>query len=168
MGTEGRILTMVDITLICVGKIKEKFYSEAAAEYVKRLGGYCKLSIVEIPEQRLSKNPSLGDIQGALEREGDAIRSKIPANSSVVALAIEGKMRSSGELAELISDWARSASKHLVFVIGGSYGLHPSVKAGAWCSLSMSPMTFPHHLARVMLLEQIYRAFKIQEGADFH
>lgn len=168
MGTEGRILTMVDITLICVGKIKEKFYSEAAAEYVKRLGGYCKLSIVEIPEQRLSKNPSLGDIQGALEREGDAIRSKIPANSSVVALAIEGKMRSSEELAELISDWARSASKHLVFVIGGSYGLHPSVKAGAWCSLSMSPMTFPHHLARVMLLEQIYRAFKIQEGADYH
>lgn len=159
---------MVDITLICVGKIKEKFYSEAAAEYVKRLGGYCKLSIVEIPEQRLSKNPSLGDIQGGLEREGDAIRSKIPANSSVVALAIEGKMRSSGELAELISDWARSASKHLVFVIGGSYGLHPSVKAGAWCSLSMSPMTFPHHLARVMLLEQIYRAFKIQEGADYH
>ena len=159
---------MVDITRICVGKIMEKFYSEAAAEYVKRLGGYCKLSIVEIPEQRLSKNPSLGDIQGALEREGDAIRSKIPANSSVVALAIEGKMRSSGELAELISDWARSASKHLVFVIGGSYGLHPSVKAGAWCSLSMSPMTFPHHLARVMLLEQIYRAFKIQEGADYH
>ena len=159
---------MVDITLICVGKMKEKFYSEAAAEYMKRLGGDCKLSIVEIPEQRLSKNPSLGDIQGALEREGDAIRSKIPANSSVVALAIEGKMRSSGELAELISDWARSASKHLVFVIGGSYGLHPSVKAGAWCSLSMSPMTFPHHLARVMLLEQIYRAFKIQEGADYH
>ena len=168
MGTEGRILTMVDITLICVGKMKEKFYSEAAAEYVKRLGGYCKLSIVEIPEQRLSKNPSLGDIQGALEREGDAIRSKIPANSSVVALAIEGKMRSSGELAELISDWARSASKHLVFVIGGSYGLHPSVKAGAWCSLSMSPMTFPHHLARVMLLEQIYRAYQINAGTKYH
>ena len=168
MGTEGRILTMVDITLICVGKMKEKFYSEAAAEYVKRLGGYCKLSIVEIPEQRLSKNPSLGDIQGALEREGDAIRSKIPANSSVVALAIEGKMRSSGELAELISDWARSASKHLVFVIGGSYGLHPSVKAGAWCSLSMSPMTFPHHLARVMLLEQIYRAYQINAGTRYH
>ena len=168
MGTEGRILTMVDITLICVGKMKEKFYSEAAAEYVKRLGGYCKLSIVEIPEQRLSKNPSLGDIQGALEREGDAIRSKIPANSSVVALAIEGRERSSEELAELISTWSHSAAKHLVFVIGGSYGLHPSVKAGAWATLSMSPMTFPHHLARIMLLEQIYRAFKIQEGSDYH
>ena len=141
---------------------------EGAPRRRRSAGGYCKLSIVEIPEQRLSKNPSLGDIQGALEREGDAIRSKIPANSSVVALAIEGKMRSSGELAELISDWARSASKHLVFVIGGSYGLHPSVKAGAWCSLSMSPMTFPHHLARVMLLEQIYRGFQILEGGRYH
>lgn len=159
---------MVDITLICVGKLKEKFYADACGEYVKRLGGYCKLNVVELPEQKLPKNPSLGEIQGALEREGDAIRGKIPANSSVVAMAIEGRMRSSEELAELISDWARSASKHLVFVIGGSYGLHPSVKAGAWRTLSMSPMTFPHHLARVMLLEQIYRAFKIQEGADYH
>ena len=154
--------------MICVGKLKEKFYADACGEYGKRLGGYCKLNVVEIPEQKLPKNPSLGEIQGALEREGDAIRGKIPANSSVVAMAIEGRMRSSEELAELISDWARSASKHLVFVIGGSYGLHPSVKAGAWRTLSMSPMTFPHHLARVMLLEQIYRAFKIQEGADYH
>ena len=159
---------MVDVTLICVGKMKEKFYQEAAAEYVKRLGGYCKLSIVEIPEQRLSKNPSLGEIQGALEKEGDAIRSKIPPSSSVVALAIEGRMRSSEELAQMISDWARGPAKHLVFVIGGSYGLHPSVKAGAWCSLSMSPMTFPHHLARVMLLEQIYRGFQILEGGKYH
>ena len=159
---------MVDITLICVGKLKEKFYADACGEYVKRLGGYCKLNVVEPPEQTLPKHPSLGEIQGALEREGDAIRGKIPANSSVVAMAIEGRMRSSEELAELISDWARSTSKHLVFVIGGSYGLHPSVKAGAWRTLSMSPMTFPHHLARVMLLEQIYRAFKIQEGADYH
>ena len=154
--------------MICVGKLKEKFYADACGEYGKRLGGYCKLNVVELPEQKLPKNPSLGEIQGALEREGDAIRGKIPANSSVVAMAIEGRMRSSEELAELISDWARSASKHLVFVIGGSYGLHPSVKAGAWRTLSMSPMTFPHHLARVMLLEQIYRAFKIQEGADYH
>ncbi len=159
---------MMDITLICVGKLKEKFYAEACAEYVKRLGGYCKLSIVEIAEQKLPKNPSLGEIQGALEKEGDAIRGKIPPNSSVVALAVEGRMRSSEELAQLISAWSHSAAKHLVFVIGGSYGLHPSVKAGAWRTLSMSSMTFPHHLARVMLLEQIYRAFKIQEGADYH
>ena len=159
---------MVDVTLICVGKMKEKFYVEAAAEYEKRLKGYCKLSIVELPEQHLPKNPSLGEIQSALEKEGDAIRGKIPPSSSVIAMAIEGKMRSSEELSQLISGWAHGPEKHLVFGIGGSYGLHPSIKAGAWCTLSMSSMTFPHHLARVMLLEQIYRAFKIQEGGDYH
>ena len=136
---------MVDVTVICVGKLKEKFYQEAAAEYAKRLKGYCKLNIVELAEQKLSKNPSLGEI-----------------------LAVEGTMRSSEELAQMISTWSHNASKHLVFVVGGSYGLHPSIKAGAWATLSMSPMTFPHHLARVMLLEQIYRAFKIQEGSDYH
>ena len=159
---------MVDITVICVGKLKERFYQEAAAEYGKRLSGYCKLNVVELAEQKLPKNPSLGEIQSALDREGDAIRGKIPPNSSVIALAVEGKQRSSEELAEMLSAWTLSAPKHLVFVIGGSYGLHPSVKAGAWAVLSMSPMTFPHHLARVMLLEQIYRAFKIQEGSDYH
>ena len=159
---------MVDVTVICVGKLKEKFYVEASAEYLKRLKSYCKLELVELAEQKLSKNPSLGEIQGALEKEGDAIRGKIPPNSTVVALAIEGKERSSEELAQMISTWTHNAAKHLVFVIGGSYGLHPSIKAGAWATLSMSPMTFPHHLARVMLLEQIYRAFKIQEGSDYH
>ena len=159
---------MVDVTVICVGKLKETFYKEAAAEYVKRLKGYCKLNIVELPEQKLSKNPSLGEIQATLEKEGDAIRAKIPPNSSVVALAIEGRERSSEELAAMISTWSQNSAKHLVFVIGGSYGLHPSIKAGAWATLSMSPMTFPHHLARIMLLEQLYRGFKIQEGSDYH
>ena len=159
---------MVDVTVICVGKLKEKFYVEAAAEYAKRLKGYCKLNILELAEQKLSKNPSLGEIQSALEKEGDAIRAKIPPNSSVIALAIEGKTRSSEELAAMISTWSHNASKHLVFVIGGSYGLHPSIKAGAWATLSMSPMTFPHHLARVMLLEQIYRAYQINAGSRYH
>ena len=159
---------MLSVVLVCVGRLKEKFYEDAAAEYAKRLSAYCKLTVVELPEQRLPRNPSLGEIQSALEKEGDAIRGKIPHNSSVVALAIEGKQRSSEELAEMIDLRTHSAAKHLVFVIGGSYGLHPSVKAGAWATLSMSPMTFPHHLARVMLLEQLYRAFKIQEGSDYH
>ena len=159
---------MVDVTVICVGKLKEKFYQEAAAEYVKRLKGYCKLNIVELAEQKLPKNPSLGEILTAMEKEGDAIRTKIPPNSSVIALAVEGTMRSSEELAQMISAWSHNASKHLVFIIGGSYGLHPSIKAGAWATLSMSPMTFPHHLARVMLLEQLYRAFKINEGSSYH
>ena len=156
--------------MICVGKLKEKFYKDAAAEYVKRLSGYCKqLNVVELAEQKLPKNPSLGESQGALEKEGDAIRGKIPPSSRVVALCIEGRMRSSEELSQMISGWERQGpEKNLVFVIGGSYGLHPSVKAMAAVQLSMSPMTFPHHLARVMLLEQIYRAFKIQEGSDYH
>ena len=159
---------MVDITVICVGKLKEKFYQEAAAEYAKRLKGYCKLNIVELAEQKLPKNPSLGEIQGALEKEGDAVRAKIPPNSSVIALAVEGTLRSSEELPRMFPVPGRSLEKHMVFLIGGSYGLHPSIKAEANTQLSMSPMTFPHHLARVMLLEQIYRGFKIQEGSPYH
>lgn len=159
---------MAGISVICVGKLKEKFYQEAAAEYAKRLGGYCRLNIVELPEQKLPKNPAPAEIQNALEKEGEAIRAKIPPGSRVAALCVEGRMRSSEELARMIAAWEQSADKNLVFVIGGSYGLHPAVKAMAAVRLSMSPMTFPHHLARVMLLEQIYRAFKIREGSEYH
>ena len=159
---------MLSVHLICVGKLKEKFYREAVEEYTKRLSAYCKLNLVELPEVKLPQNPSLGEIQAALDKEGDAIRAKIPANSSLVAMCVEGKMRSSEELAEMVRTWEHNSAKHLVFVIGGSYGLHPSIKAEAWVQLSMSPMTFPHHLARVMVLEQIYRAFKINEGSSYH
>ena len=159
---------MAGISVICVGKLKEKFYQEAAAEYAKRLGGYCRLNIVELPEQKLPKNPAPAEIQNALEKEGEAIRAKIPPGSRVAALCVEGRMRSSEELARMIAAWEQSADKNLVFVIGGSYGLHPDVKAMAAVRLSMSPMTFPHHLARVMLLEQIYRGFQILEGGKYH
>ena len=159
---------MLSVHLICVGKLKEKFYLDACAEYMKRLSPYCKLTLTELPEVKLPQNPSLGEITAALDKEGDAIRAKIPPNSSVVALCVEGKTRSSEELADLVRTWEQNAAKHLVFVIGGSYGLHPSIKAEAWVRLSMSPMTFPHHLARVMVLEQIYRAFKINEGSSYH
>ena len=159
---------MLSVHLICVGKLKEKFYLDACAEYMKRLSPYCKLTLTELPEVKLPQNPSLGEITAALDKEGDAIRAKIPPNSSVVALCVEGKLRSSEELAALVRTWEHNAAKHLVFVIGGSYGLHPSIKAEACVQLSMSPMTFPHHLARVMVLEQIYRAFKINEGSSYH
>jgi len=159
---------MLSVHLICVGKLKEKFYREAVEEYTKRLKGYCKLTLVEIPEVKLSQDPSLGEITAALDKEGDAIRAKIPQGASVVAMCVEGKMRSSEELAQMVSTWSMNSAKHLVFVIGGSYGLHPSIKSEAWAQLSMSPMTFPHHLARVMVLEQIYRAFKINEGSSYH
>lgn len=159
---------MLSVTLICVGKMKERFYIDAAAEYAKRLSAYCRLNIVELPEQKLPQDPTQGEIEAALAKEADAIRGKIPANSSIVALCIEGKPYSSEALAEVMGKWEHSAAKHLVFLIGGSFGLHESVKAEAWIRLSMSPMTFPHHLARVMLLEQIYRACKIREGSGYH
>ena len=158
---------MLSVYLICVGKLKEPFYKDACAEYIKRLSAYCKLTLVEIPEVKLSKAPTLGEITNALAKEGDAIRQKIPPSARVAALCVEGRMRSSEEMARMIPAQG-SQDKHLVFLIGGSYGLHPSIKAEASVQLSMSPMTFPHHLARVMLLEQIYRAFKIQEGGDYH
>lgn len=159
---------MLSVYLICVGKLKEPFYKDACAEYVKRLTPYCKLTVVEIPEAKLSKDPTLGEITNALSKEGDAIRAKIPPGSRIAALCVEGRMHSSEELAQLFPALGQSTDRHLVFIIGGSYGLHPSIKAEAQLQLSMSPMTFPHHLARVMLLEQIYRAFKINEGSGYH
>ncbi|QNL44960.1 23S rRNA (pseudouridine(1915)-N(3))-methyltransferase RlmH [Oscillibacter hominis] len=159
---------MQKITLLCVGKLKEKFYAEAAAEYVKRLRRYCDLTILELPEERLPENPSQAQIDAALLKEAGAIREKLPPSSSVIALCIEGRMRSSEELAQLMATWANRGEKQLVFLIGGSFGLHPSIKAQAWAQLSMSPMTFPHHLARVMLLEQIYRAYQIQAKTKYH
>lgn len=159
---------MMNLQIICVGKLKEKFYLDAAAEYVKRLSAYCKLQITELPEERLPKEPSNAQIEGALAKEAEAILAKIPPRSSLIALCVEGRLKSSEELAQLMSTWSNRGEKQLAFVIGGSYGLHPEVKARAWAKLSMSPMTFPHHLARVMLLEQIYRGFKILEGSTYH
>jgi len=159
---------MLRVTVICVGKLKEKFYAQAAAEYVKRLGRYCSLELIELPEQRLPDGPAPAEIERALSREAEAIRGKIPPSAGVIALCIEGRLHSSPELARLLGDWQQRGEKCLVFVVGGSYGLHPSVKSEAWVRLSMSPMTFPHHLARVMLLEQIYRGFQILEGGKYH
>ena len=159
---------MLSVYLICVGKLKEKFYKDACAEYIKRLSPYCKLTVIEIPEAKLSKDPTLGEITNALAKEGDAIRAKIPPGSRVAALCVEGRMQSSEELAQLMETWADRGEKQLVFLIGGSYGLDEGLKAEASAKLSMSPMTFPHHLARVMLLEQIYRGFQIREGGKYH
>ncbi len=157
---------MQRVTVICVGKLKEAFYAGAAAEYAKRLGRYCKLELIELPEQRLPEDPSPAEVERALYREAEAIRGKLPPGAWVTALCIEGRMCSSQELAGLLADWGRE--KRLVFLIGGSFGLHPDLKSEAQARLSMSPMTFPHHLARVMLLEQIYRSFQITGGGKYH
>ena len=159
---------MLSIYLVCVGRLKERFYQDACAEYLKRLSPYCKLTLLELPEERLPQSPSQGQIDAALEKEGQAIRSKLPPNTSLVCLCVEGRLRTSEELASLVQTWEHNSAKHLAFVIGGSFGLAESLKAEAWVRLSMSPMTFPHHLARVMVLEQLYRAFKINEGSNYH
>lgn len=159
---------MQKVTIICVGKLKEKFYADAVSEYAKRLSRFCKLDIVELPEERLPDDPSQAQIDAALLKESDAIRSKLPAGAHVIAMCVEGKERSSEELARLMAESANRGESHLVFLIGSSCGMHPSIKAQAAVKLSMSPMTFPHHLLRVMLLEQIYRGYQINAGTRYH
>jgi len=149
---------MISIKVICVGKLGEQFYTQAANEYIKRLGAFCKLEVIELPE----------DKTGSLEKESISILSKIPDGAAMVAMCIEGKQIDSKELSMLISDWAVAGISKICFIIGGSTGLHENIKKEAGLKLSMSKMTFPHNLARVMLLEQIYRAFMILQGGKYH
>lgn len=159
---------MQRVTVLCVGKLKEKFYIDAAAEYVKRLQRHCKLELIELPEQRLPDDPSPAEIQKALQAEGAAIRERLPKGGAVVALCIEGKPCSSQELSRRMADLAVQGKTQLTFLIGGSVGLDEDLKRRADWRLSMSPMTFPHHMARIMLLEQIYRAYQIADGTKYH
>ena len=159
---------MQRVTVLCVGKLKEKFYIDAAAEYIKRLQRHCKLELIELPEQRLPDDPSPAEIQKALRAEGDAIREKLPKGGAVIALCIEGKPCSSEELSRRMADFGVQGKTQLTFLIGGSVGLDEDLKRRADWRLSMSPMTFPHHMARIMLLEQIYRAYQIAGGTKYH
>lgn len=159
---------MLNIKLICVGRMREKFYIDAFREYQKRLQGYCRLELTELPEERLGENPSAAGIQNALTKEGQEILKNVPADAYLVALCVEGKQMPSEGMAGLIAARESSGKPRLCFVIGGSFGLSETVKARADLRLSMSEMTFPHHLARVMLIEQVYRGFKINEGARYH
>ena len=159
---------MQRVTVLCVGKLKEKFYLEAAAEYVKRLQRFCKLELVELPESRLPEAPSPAEVQRALAAEAAAIREKLPKGGAVIALCIEGKPCSSVELSRRMEELAVAGKTQLTFLIGGSVGLDEGLKRQADWRLSMSPMTFPHHLARIMLLEQIYRAYQISAGTKYH
>lgn len=159
---------MLAVRLICVGKMREKFYIEAFSEYAKRLQAYCKLDLIELTEQRLGDNPSQKEITSALGREAAEIMKNIPPDAYLVAMCVEGKQMKSEAMAKLVSERESSGKPKLCFVVGGSFGLDESVKRRADMRLSMSEMTFPHHLARVMLAEQIYRAFKINEGSRYH
>ena len=159
---------MQNITVLCVGKLKEKFYDGACAEYQKRLTRCCKLSVVELSEERLPENPSAAQIEAALEREAAAIEERLPRGGMLVALCVEGEGLSSEQLAETLARCAVNGVPRITFLIGGSFGLAGRIKRAADMRLSMSPMTFPHHLARVMLLEQLYRAYQIQNKTKYH
>ena len=158
---------MQRITVLCVGKLKEKFYADAAAEYCKRLSRYCKIEVTELPEARLPEDPSPAEIKKALAAEANAIRQKLEGGA-VVAMCIEGQTCSSEALSKKLAAFALEGKSKVTFLIGGSFGLDETLKKQADWRLSMSPMTFPHHLARVMLLEQIYRACQIAEGTRYH
>ena len=159
---------MFDITLITMGKLKEPFYISAAAEYAKRLGGYCKFSLLELPESRLPENPSPAEISAGLEKEADLILSKVPKGSWFCVFTPEGKLLSSEEFAKTIKTVKNSGKSSACFLIGSSFGMAPRVKQRADFRLSMGPMTFPHHQARIMVLEQLYRAEAIQAGSKYH
>lgn len=159
---------MLTVTVACVGKLKETYWRDACAEYAKRLSAFCRLQIIEVAEERLPDNPSTAQINAALEEEGHRLLSQIPAGAPMIALCIEGKGYTSESLSVQLSKWMVDGISHVAFVIGGSWGLSPLVKESSRIKLSMSGMTFPHQMARVMLLEQIYRAFHISNGGKYH
>jgi len=159
---------MFDVTLICMGKLKEKFYIQAAQEYEKRLGAYCRFRLLELPEYKLPEDPSPAQIMAGLDKEAEQIISKIPKGSWLCIWTPEGKMLSSEDLAEQLKDVKLSGKSSACFLIGSSFGISQKIKDMADCKLSMSKMTFPHHLARIMVLEQLYRAEAIQAGSKYH
>lgn len=159
---------MFEITLIAMGKLKEKFYLSAAAEYEKRMKGYCQFKLLELPEMRLPDNPSPAEIHAGLEKEAELILSKLPKGCWFCTLTPEGKLLSSEDLAEKLVSVKNSGKSSACFLIGSSFGIAQRIKDKADFKLSMSPMTFPHHLARIMVLEQLYRAESIQAGSKYH
>lgn len=160
---------MLKINIICIGKIKEKYFAEAIAEYSKRLKAFCKLSVIELAEEKIrDNNPNRAQIDEVLREEGRRILSKIQNSDYVAAMCIEGKQLSSVQLSEKLDSIALSGKSTVDFVIGGSYGLSGEVKSRADFKLSMSKMTFTHTMARMILCEQVYRAFEISSNGKYH
>lgn len=159
---------MLNIKFICVGKLRERFYIDAFNEYARRLSAYCKFECAELNETKLGDKPSDREIENALVRESADIEKAIPKDAYVIAMCVGAKQLKSEELAQKINSLALSGRGKICFIIGGSFGMAESVKQQADMRLGMSEMTFPHHLARVMLTEQIYRSFKIIEGSRYH
>ena len=159
---------MLTVRFICVGKMRERFYIDAFEEYGKRLGAYCRFECVEPTEQRLPPRPSQAEIDAALLREAAEIEKLIPPDAYVVSLCVEGREIPSEGMADLITARENSGKPKLCFLIGGSFGLSERTKSASDYKLSLSKMTFPHHLARVMLAEQLYRGYKIKERSRYH
>lgn len=158
----------MNIRIVCVGKLKEKYLKEACDEYVKRLTKYCRLDIIELKEAKLPENASLADEEKVKIDEGKAILSKLFEKEYVITLEVLGKQLSSIELAKKISNLGVSGNADIAFVIGGSLGLSEEVSKRSNFSLSFSKLTFPHQMMRVLVLEQIYRAFKIARNENYH
>lgn len=156
------------ISIVCVGKIKEKFYAQAVDEYRKRLGRYCQLEIVEVADEKTKENASENEVRIVKECEGERILKNIRDGSYVVALAIEGETADSPELSRKLERLGTGGTSHITFVIGGSLGLSEAVCKRADWQLSFSRMTFPHQLMRVILLEQVYRAYRIMKNEPYH
>lgn len=159
---------MLSVSIICVGKLKEKFWRDACSEYAKRLSGFCKFNIIEVDEYPAPDNASDAQIQNVIENEGKRISAKLSKGTAAIAMCIEGRQMSSERLSQSISDLAVKGVSNVSFIIGGSWGLSEDIKKRSVVRLSMSEMTFPHQLARVMLCEQIYRAFQISSGGRYH
>ena len=156
------------VTIVCVGKLKEKYWKDAIAEYSKRLSRYMKLEIIELADEKAPESMSPAQEAEVLEKEGQRILKHIREDAFVTALAVEGKMLSSEELAAFMEKKEVGGISHMVFVIGGSLGLSPAVMQRADFALSFSRMTFPHQMMRVVLLEQVYRAERIRRNEPYH
>ena len=159
---------MLRVKIIAVGKLKEEYLREAQQEYLKRLSSFCKAEVCEIGEERLSDNPSEAEINRCLNKEAEKIIKEIPAGSYVYSMCIEGRESSSEQFSKSIEDIAVNGKSSLVFIIGSSFGLSEIIKSLSDNKLSFSQMTFPHQLARIMLLEQVYRAFSIMNNTKYH
>lgn len=159
---------MLTVNIICIGKLKEKYWVDAIKEYSKRLGAFCKFSIIELSECKTNQDPNEKQIAHILEEEGKSILAKIKPTDYTVAMCIEGKIISSEDLSKLIDNVQIDGKSTMNFVIGGSWGLSDEVKKIANYKMSMGKMTFPHQMARVMLTEQIYRGFQIRSNGKYH
>ena len=159
---------MLKITILCVGTLKESYWRDAAAEYTKRLKPYCNLRIVEVPEERIPESASAREREAAMRKEADRLQAQMDEKGVVVALDIKGERFSSEDLSERLGDYMVNGISHVQFLIGGSIGMDKRLLAHADLRLSFSDMTFPHQMMRVILLEQIYRAYKIQNGEPYH